>query len=121
MSNATTYTDREAVYHLAQGFTSAWNHHDMEAFGGLFAPDAEFVNVAGMWWRGRPQIQGAHAHTHATFFKHSVLAGEVASVKFLSPEVGLHPHDVEPDRTYRAQWRGGSAAKRRSGADGDQV
>jgi len=81
--------DTAAVAGLASGFTQAWNTHDMEAFGKLFATDAEFVNVAGMWWRGRREIQGAHTHTHATFFRQSTLSGEVASVKFLSPDVGL--------------------------------
>jgi len=81
--------DTAAVAGLASGFTKAWNAHDMEAFGELFSADAEFVNVAGMWWRGRREIQGAHTHTHATFFRESELSGEVASLKFLSPDVGL--------------------------------
>ena len=81
--------DNTAVAGLAAGFTAAWNAHDMDAFGKLFADDAEFVNVAGMWWRGRREIQGAHKHTHATFFRESVLSGQVASIKFLSPDVGL--------------------------------
>src|SRR3569623_259184 len=82
-------SDNAAVAGLAHGFTRAWNEHDMEAFGRLLADDAEFVNVAGMWWRGRREIQGAHAQTHATFFRLSTLYGEIASLKFLSPEVAL--------------------------------
>ena len=81
--------DRDAVMNLVNGFDTAWNKHDMSAFGTLFADDAEFVNVVGMWWRGRDAIQAAHTHTHATFLKDSVLEWNVASLKFLAPDVAL--------------------------------
>lgn len=48
------------------GFPTAWNHHDMAAFGKLFAPDAEFVNVRGRLWEGREAIQINHAWSHGT-------------------------------------------------------
>jgi len=61
----------------------------MQAFGTLFADGAEFVNVAGMWRRGRNAIQAAHAHTHATFLKNSVLGWDIATLKFLGPDFAL--------------------------------
>lgn len=82
-------SDSTSVASLAERFIAAWNRHDLNAFGGLFTTDAEFVNVVGLWWRGRQQIQAAHAHSHATFFRDSVLDGEIASLKFLSDDVGL--------------------------------
>ena len=48
------------------GFPTAWNHHDMVAFGKLFAPEAEFVNVRGRLWTGREAIQINHAWSHGT-------------------------------------------------------
>jgi len=72
---------------LAAGFTQAWNRHDMDALANLFAADADFVNVVGMWWRIREEIKAAHAHSHATFFRDSRLAGEVRRVKFLDRNV----------------------------------
>ncbi|ESY56094.1 hypothetical protein X745_06045 [Mesorhizobium sp. LNJC374B00] len=77
---STIDADRVAVTQLVKGFDTAWNRHDMQAFGTLFADDAEFVNVVGMWWRGRNAIQAAHAHTHATFLKNSVLVWDIASL-----------------------------------------
>jgi uncharacterized protein (TIGR02246 family) len=46
------------------GFATTWNRHDLDAFGKLFAPDADFVNVAGVLWTGRQTIQAQHAYTH---------------------------------------------------------
>lgn len=48
------------------GFADAWNRHDMAAFGRLFAPDADFVNVSATWWKGRDEIQLRHAYSHGT-------------------------------------------------------
>lgn len=56
--------DEEAVRNTVTGFVTAWNHHDMNAFGQLFAPDADFVNVAALRWKGRQAIQAQHAYTH---------------------------------------------------------
>lgn len=47
-------------------FATAWNRHDMGAFGELFRPQADFVNVTGIWWRGRASIQKNHAFLHGT-------------------------------------------------------
>ena len=49
-------------------FVSAWNEHDMRALSRLFADDADFVNVVGIWWKSRREIEAAHAATHQTLF-----------------------------------------------------
>ncbi len=38
--------DAQDVRNVIAAFAMAWNSHDMDAFGRLFAPDADFVNVA---------------------------------------------------------------------------
>ena len=37
---------------VAEGLVQAWNAHDMKAFASFFADDADFVNVAGLRWKG---------------------------------------------------------------------
>jgi ketosteroid isomerase-like protein len=49
---------------VVAGFATTWNHHDLDAFGKLFATDADFVNVAGVLWTGRQSIQAQHAYSH---------------------------------------------------------
>jgi len=56
--------EEEDVRKFVSGFATAWNQHDMEAFGKLFATDADFVNVAGARWTGRESIQMHHAWAH---------------------------------------------------------
>ncbi|WP_245493329.1 MULTISPECIES: SgcJ/EcaC family oxidoreductase [unclassified Mesorhizobium] len=64
----------------AIAFADAWNRHDMEDFGALFSEDANFVNVVGMWWKNRSEIEAAHRATHETMFRDSRLEGVVSSL-----------------------------------------
>jgi uncharacterized protein (TIGR02246 family) len=70
------------VGQVVQAFADCWNRHDMNKFAELFAPDAEFVNVVGLWWKGREEIKKAHEFTHATLFKNSRLTIGDVSVRF---------------------------------------
>ena len=77
------------VKRVVIAFAEAWNRHDMEAFAELFAPDAEFVNVVGMWWKGRAEIKAAHEFTHSTMFKSSRLTILETSVRFPAPQLAI--------------------------------
>ncbi len=70
---------------LVSGIEDAWNAHDMSRFAARFAPDAEFVNVAGWWWRGREEIERNHAVLHQTIFRDSTMRLELASVNQVKP------------------------------------
>lgn len=39
----------------------AWNRHDAKAWSASFADDADFVNVLGMLFQGRAEIERRHA------------------------------------------------------------
>jgi uncharacterized protein (TIGR02246 family) len=81
--------DRAAVESVVHAFSECWNRHDMAAFAELFAADAEFVNVVGMWWKGRAEIKAAHEFTHATMFKSSRLTILGTSVRFPAPQLAI--------------------------------
>jgi uncharacterized protein (TIGR02246 family) len=77
------------VTHVVQGFAECWNRHDMNAFAQLFAPDAEFVNVVGLWWKGRDEIKKAREFTHATMFRASRLTIADVSVRFPAESIAI--------------------------------
>jgi ketosteroid isomerase-like protein len=58
--------ENATVSRIVQEYADAWNKHDMNALGQLFAPDADFVNVAGQRWKGREVLQKNHAYMHGT-------------------------------------------------------
>jgi uncharacterized protein (TIGR02246 family) len=102
--------DANDVRKVVAGFATSWNHHDMDAFGKLFAPDAEFLNVAGILWTGRQSIQAQHAYSHAVIpadspevteadrpyygiFKNSTMKFDQVDVRFLRNDVAIaHVH-----------------------------
>ena len=91
--------DQEALRDVVAAFEDPWNRHDMETFAKLFTEDADFVNVVGLWWKGRPEIKQAHEDSHATMFKNSNLS-------ILKPLYG------SSDRTWRSCGRYGNWSDR---------
>ena len=77
------------VTRVVNAFAETWNRHDMNAFADLFAEDAQFVNVVGLWWKGRPEIKGAHQVTHQTMFRSSRLSLQEIAVRFPTPGVAI--------------------------------
>lgn len=98
-----TPNEEQEVRQIVSGFAEAWNRHDMEAFGRLFATDADFVNVVGDWWKGRQAIQMHHAYSHGAIpadstseplpaygiFKSSTLRFIQIDVRFLRNDVAV--------------------------------
>jgi uncharacterized protein (TIGR02246 family) len=67
----------------------AWNRHDMKAYSAQFTEDADFVNVLGMHFRGRPQIEAVHVDLHRTIFKNSNLRAASTTVRPVNEQVAV--------------------------------
>lgn len=93
--------DAQEVRSVVAAFATTWNRHDMDAFGKIFAPDADFVNVGGTRWIGRREIQLHHAWSHGTIpenslpgvhygiFKNSTMTFVHVDVRFLRKDVAI--------------------------------
>jgi uncharacterized protein (TIGR02246 family) len=66
-----------------------WNTHDMNAMGMLVTQDADFVNVAGLHWKGRAQIVQEHAERHRTNLKLSHWTTHSVAIQMLTPDTAL--------------------------------
>ncbi len=86
-------SDQAAEVAAVQGVGAAlvddWNRHDMNSFGGLFAEDAQFVNVIGLWWHSRAEIQKEHEALHATRMRMSRLVATERVVHLLGPDAAV--------------------------------
>ena len=74
---------------VVNALAESWNSHDMMLFAAQFADDADFVNVLGMHWHGRPAIEEKHAELHRTVFRNSTLKISEYSVRPLTGDVVL--------------------------------
>lgn len=66
---------------IPAAFAAAWQARDASALAAIFAEDADFVNVVGLWWRNREDIERAHNYGLTTFFKASELSARRVEVR----------------------------------------
>ncbi|MCT1828952.1 SgcJ/EcaC family oxidoreductase [Brevibacterium luteolum] len=97
---------------VVQRWEAAWNSADAEALAGLFAEDAEFVNVVGLWWHDRERIREAHAYGFSTIFPGSTITMGTPRVRMVGDRAA----------TVHSKWRlcgqistGGEPADEREG------
>src|SRR5690625_7672362 len=66
-------TTMENPENVITKWQEGWNAADADALADLFADDAEFVNVVGLWWHDKTNIRAAHAFGFAKIFPESVI------------------------------------------------
>lgn len=73
MSNGTgaamLNTTADKVQRLAERYADAWNASDMDAMAKLYASDVHWVNIVGMHWQGKTQVDQAHRAYFDIMFK----------------------------------------------------
>ena len=57
--------DASQVQHIVDEIVASWNAGDAERMYRLATDDVEWINIMGMYWRGKTQVQAAH-HTILT-------------------------------------------------------
>jgi uncharacterized protein (TIGR02246 family) len=77
------------IANIVAALADSWNRHDMAMYAAQFTKDADFVNVIGMHWRGRGEIETRHADVHRTIFRNSTLRTLDYSLRLLSPGIVL--------------------------------
>ncbi len=80
---------------VAHAFVKAWNAGDAKAIAELFAEDADFVNVVGLWWTSRRSIRRAHKRGFEQIFRASEISVEKLTLRMLGTEAAV----------VHARWR----------------
>ena len=78
---------KNAIEGIAAKLAAAWNRYDAQAFGAVFAEDAEFTNVFGMAVKGRAGIEALHAPLFKTIFSDSTLTVTESRIRLIRPDV----------------------------------
>jgi len=81
--------DEPLIQQVVERWGDAWNRHDMARMAELVSDDADFVNVWGMHWHGRAEIEREHAERHRTQFKDSVWTTRDVRLQFIGLDVAL--------------------------------
>ncbi|HXQ27455.1 MAG TPA: SgcJ/EcaC family oxidoreductase [Candidatus Acidoferrales bacterium] len=100
-----TAADEKAIREIEARWEAAWNRHDVAAMASDFAPDADVINLAGEWFKGREPFRKSLEELHSGKVKGSVWKTEDTQIKFLTPgiaivHVSITSHgDLNPDGT----------------------
>ena len=81
--------DESAVRNVLAEYAVSWNSHDTAAFGGLFTEDCDYVNIAGVHWKGAQEIVQRHAQLFQKRLKTAVRKLTGVEVRFSTPDVAL--------------------------------
>lgn len=74
---------------VIERWTRAWNDGDADAIAALFAPDAEFVNVVGLWWHNRESIRTSHAFGFEKIFRGSTIRMNPPRVRYVGEDAAI--------------------------------
>lgn len=81
--------DEAAIRANVKQMETGWNTKSGALFAKPFAEDADFVNLLGMYTKGRSVIEKGHQQILDTLFKNSTVKLSVKQIRFLRPDVAL--------------------------------
>jgi uncharacterized protein (TIGR02246 family) len=116
--------DDAEVRAIVAQFANTWNRHDMKEMHELDSEDAQWINVAGNIWRGKPTVFKGHGVIHRTIYAKTPMRIEEVEVRPIAPNVavvvaqmwfgrGLIPPSVE---VPEVRTRGSFIMAKRDGA-----
>lgn len=81
--------DISAIKEVVAGYSAAFNRHDATATANLFAEDADFTNLRGVYRHGRKEIEQTFVTLYAGVLKSARRTDTVKNVRFLTPEIAV--------------------------------
>ncbi|WP_299289345.1 SgcJ/EcaC family oxidoreductase [uncultured Mucilaginibacter sp.] len=81
--------DEAAINKQVDAMIYSWNHHNYDDMKNYTTENTDWVNVVGMWWKGRKESQYAHQAYHNTIFKTSVGEKKSVSIRFVTNDVAI--------------------------------
>ncbi len=81
--------DEAAIRQTVQRMTANYANHQFADMATYTTPDVSWVNIVGMWWRGRPAVQMAHQQIFDTIFRGVPFTPGAVTVRGITPEVAV--------------------------------
>jgi len=81
--------DEKAIQMQVSQIVSDWNTHDFENMDSYMTEDVEWINIVGMWWKGRPEVKAAHYGNFGAFFKGVPFTQKSLKTRFLTKDVAI--------------------------------
>jgi|GEM_PF-2461575 len=105
-------SDLDALKSLPVKWEKYWNNHNIDSLGTMLKEDVDFVNLAGIWVKGKAATVKLLGQAHQTTFKSSIWTTDSTGIKYVKPDLAiLHigwgiSGDVDPDGSSRKPRHG---------------
>jgi uncharacterized protein (TIGR02246 family) len=81
--------DEAAINKQIDAMIYSWNNHKYDDLKNYTTENTDWVNVVGMWWKGRKESQYAHQEYHNTIFKTAVCKKTSVTIRFVTKDVAI--------------------------------
>lgn len=81
--------DEKAIQAQVSQMVSDWNTHEFKNMDSYMTDDVEWVNIVGMWWKGRNEVKAAHQGNFDAFFKGVPFTQKSLKTRFLTKDVAV--------------------------------
>lgn len=82
-------TDEKAIQAQVTQMVSDWNTHEFKNMDSYTTEDVEWVNIVGMWWKGRAEVKSAHQGIFDRMFKGVPFTQKSLKTRFLTKDVAV--------------------------------
>ena len=82
-------TDEKAIQSQVFQMVSDWNTHEFKNMDSYTTEDVEWVNIVGMWWKGRAEVKSAHQGIFDAMFKGVPFTQKNLKMRFLTKDVAI--------------------------------
>lgn len=104
--------DLDALKSLPVKWEKYWNNHNIDSLGTMLKEDVDFVNLAGVWLKGKEATVKLLRQVLQTTFRSSIWTTDSVEIRYVKPDLAiLHigwgiSGDVDPDGTSRKPRHG---------------
>jgi len=81
--------EEKAIRTTVQQITQNWVNHKFSDMATYTTPDVSWVNIVGMWWQGRSEVQQAHQQIFDAMFKGVSFTPREPTIRLVTPEVAV--------------------------------
>ncbi|SET71229.1 SgcJ/EcaC family oxidoreductase [Hymenobacter actinosclerus] len=81
--------DDKAIRASVEQLLTNFRNHAFADMAAYTTPDVSWVNIVGMWWRGRPAVQAAHQQIFDAMFKPDTFTPGELTIRAVTPDVAL--------------------------------
>jgi uncharacterized protein (TIGR02246 family) len=81
--------DKTAIERQVKKMIADWNTHEFKNMDFYTTEDVEWVNIVGMWWKGREDVKKAHQTTFDQFFKAVPFTQKSLTIRLLTSDVAI--------------------------------